>query len=378
MTRPIERDPIYRGRRFQTKTIELCVRWYITYRLSYRDLAAMMAERGIVVSHTTIMRWVLRYVPEFEKRWARFARSVNSSWRMDETAIRVRGKSAYLYRAVDKHGKSVDALLREDRGIEAAQAFFRKAVTTQQATWPQRVTLDGHAASHRAVRLQCDEDPKWKSVLVRSCRYLNNIIEQDHRAINRRCASMLGFKSFETAATTLAGIELAHRIHKGQFFFGGGRPHRSSSLKSLWDRALVKEKTGDSPRFRFAPAPPPMHQNSEAPMRRKTAHDDRVALRYARKILYSGGLYLLVMPNGGRYWRYNYRFHGKYNTLAFGFRPNVSLEEARARHQAARSMLANGIDPSTHKRALGKCAFAAPNHEHGRLLAAITQRLDRQ
>ncbi len=89
MTQPIERDPIYRGRRFQTETIELCVRWYITYRLSYRDLAEMMSERGIVVSHKTIMRWVLRYVPEFEKRWARYARPVNSSWRMDETAVSV-------------------------------------------------------------------------------------------------------------------------------------------------------------------------------------------------------------------------------------------------------------------------------------------------
>src|SRR5207302_8939714 len=91
MTQAIERDPIYRCRRFQTETIELCVRWYITYRLSYRDLVAMMAERGVVVSHTTIMRWVLRYVPEFEKRWTRYARRVNSSWRVDETAVPVRG-----------------------------------------------------------------------------------------------------------------------------------------------------------------------------------------------------------------------------------------------------------------------------------------------
>src|SRR5688500_6625960 len=128
MTRPIERDPIYRGRRFQTKTIELCVRWYITYRLSYRDLAAMMAERGIVVSHTTIMRWVLRYVPEFEQRWARYARPVHSSWRIDETAVSVRGGPHYLYRAVDKRGKSIGSLLRPDRGMHAAQEFFRTAV----------------------------------------------------------------------------------------------------------------------------------------------------------------------------------------------------------------------------------------------------------
>src|SRR5467141_220724 len=105
MTQPIERDPIYRGRRFQTETIELCVRWYITYRLSYRDLVAMMAERGIIVSHTTVMRWVLRYVPEYEQRWALFALPVSPSWRMDETAVSVRGGRRYLYRAVDRDGK---------------------------------------------------------------------------------------------------------------------------------------------------------------------------------------------------------------------------------------------------------------------------------
>ncbi len=360
MTQPIDRDPIYRGRRFKTETIELCVRWYITYRLSYRDLAAMMAERGIVVTHTTIMRWVLRYVPEYERRWARYATPVNSSWRMDETAIRVRGKSAYLYRAVDKDGKSVDSLLREDRGIEAAQAFFRKAVATQQSTWPRKVTLDGHAASHRALRLLRDEDPRWTSVLVRSCRYLNNVVEQDHRAVKRRCASMLGFKSFETAITTLAGIELAHRIHKRQFFFGAGQPNGAPSLKTLWDQALVKSQLCKFPRTQFSRARPPMHQNSDVKMRRKAAADDTAPRRYPRKVFYGGGLYLLVMPNGSRYWRYNYRFCGKYNTLALGIEPDISLEEAKSRHQVARSMIAKGIDPSARKQALGKSAFAPP------------------
>jgi hypothetical protein len=112
VTKRIARDPIYRGRRFSAETIELCVRWYITYRLSYRDLAAMMAERGIVLSHTTIMRWVFRYVPEYDVRWARFARSPGSSWRMDETAVNVRGGRYYLYRAVDRQGKSALGLSR--------------------------------------------------------------------------------------------------------------------------------------------------------------------------------------------------------------------------------------------------------------------------
>jgi len=290
MTQPIERDRIYRGRRFQTETIELCVRWYITYRLSYRDLAAMMAERGVVVSHTTIMRWVLHYLPEYEERWNRFARPVDTSWRMDETAIRVRGKSAYLYRAVDNHGKSVDSLLRNDRGIDAAQAFFRKAVATKQSTWPRKRTLDGHAASHRAVCLLGDEDQRWKSVLVRSCRYLNNIVEQDHRAIKRRCASMLGFKSFETAATALAGIELAHRIHKGQFYFDGKGPQGGSSLKHFWNLALATSQSRNSRRSVFPPVRSAMHQNSNARMHKNSTANKTSPLRYARKVFYRGGL----------------------------------------------------------------------------------------
>jgi transposase-like protein len=106
MTKPIARHPIYLRRRFDAEIIELCVRWYITYRLSYRDLVAMMAERGIVVSHTTIHRWVIRYVPEFEKRWNRFARPVNRSWRVDETYIKIRAP------LVNRSQYSIDVFVR--------------------------------------------------------------------------------------------------------------------------------------------------------------------------------------------------------------------------------------------------------------------------
>jgi transposase-like protein len=357
MTQAIERDPIYRGRRFQTETIELCVRWYITYRLSYRDLAAMMAERGVVVSHTTIMRWVLRYVPEYERRWARYATPVNSSWRMDETAVSVRGGLHYLYRAVDTHGKSVGSLLRNDRGMEAAREFFRKAVATNHFQWPTTVNLDGNAASHRALRILGNEDPKWKGVVVRYCRYLNNIVEQDHRAIKRRCASMLGLKSFRTAAITFAGIELANRIRKRQFRLGQDRLRQHSSLKELWNRALMQPRSFDSPQHELLPARPRMHQISQIKTQAKGDFRNLEPRRCARKIFDGRGLYLLVMPNGGKYWRYNYRFDGKLKTLALGVHPDVSLDKARARHQLARTLLADGIDPSALKRALGKPAF---------------------
>ena len=145
MTIAIARDPIYRRRRFESEIIELCARWYLTYRLSYRDLVEMMA-------------------------WVRYARPVHSSWRMDETAVSVRGGSHYLYWAVDKHGKTVDSLLCTDRSDLAARAFFTKALETHHPRWPRRVNLDGNAASHRALRLLRRENSRWQHVLIRSRR----------------------------------------------------------------------------------------------------------------------------------------------------------------------------------------------------------------
>ena len=127
--------------------------------------------------------------PSFERRLGRYSRPVHSSWRMDETAVSVRGGPRYLYRAVDKHGKTVDYLLRPDRGIAAAQAFFRKALSSYLPRWPRKITLDGLKQSHLALRLLRREHPKWKYVLVRSNQYLNNLIAQDHRAIKRRSGS---------------------------------------------------------------------------------------------------------------------------------------------------------------------------------------------
>ncbi|HUQ10996.1 MAG TPA: IS6 family transposase [Steroidobacteraceae bacterium] len=234
MTKPVARDAIYRHRRFQAEDIEQCVRWYITYRLSYRDLVAMMAERGVRVSHTTILRWVMRYVPDFEKRWARYERPAQSSCRMDETAVSVRGGRFYLYRAVDKRGKTVNSLLCAD--VFATEEFFRQAVARQRS-WPSKINLDGNAATHRALLFLRRQDPRWQSVVIRSRRYLNNIVEQDHRAIKRRCASMLGLKSYRSASITLAGVELAHRIRKQQFSIADGS--QQSSLKHLWEQALA-------------------------------------------------------------------------------------------------------------------------------------------
>ena len=156
----------------------------------------------------------------------------------DETYISINVTWHYCYRAVDKHGKTVDFLLPRDRGIAAAKAFFRKALKSTAPRVPRKVTLDGHVPSRRALWLLRKEHPCWRNVKVRTCKYLNNIIEQDHRAIKRRCASMAGFKSYNSAAITIAGIELAHRIRKRQFSFGRGRP-LGRSQQVDWQRALA-------------------------------------------------------------------------------------------------------------------------------------------
>ncbi|MHB1872168.1 MAG: IS6 family transposase [Steroidobacteraceae bacterium] len=223
MTQPIERDDIYRRRRFPREIIEGYVRWYLTYRLSYRDLVALMAEWDVHVSHTTIMRWAFRYVPENERRWNRRPKPVGSSWRVDATYIQTRPKTGYLYRAIDKQGETVGSLFQAQRGIAAAMAFPRKAAASSASRWPRKSTLDGHKQSHWALGRRRREDWRWIYVLVRNRQYLNNLVEQDHRAIKGWCRPMLGLKSYRTATVTLAGIELAHRIRKRQFKFAPGR-----------------------------------------------------------------------------------------------------------------------------------------------------------
>ena len=355
MTVAIVRDPIYRGRRFQSEVIELCVRWYLTYRLSYRDLVEILAERGVTVSHTTIYRWVQQYVPEFERRWSRYAKPVHPSWRVDETAISVRGGQRYLYRAVDKFGKTVDSLLCADRSVSAARAFFCKALKTHHPRRPRKLNLDGNAASHRALQLLRKENPNLQSVVIRSSRYLNNIVEQDHRAIKRRCAPMLALKSFRTAAVTLAGVELAHRIRKGQFSLRPGAAPELSSFKHLWARAL-KRRVVRAPTRSDEPQPP-MQQNS--PIRLLSEQDVRniEPLRSARKVTVGRGLYMSVTPTGGRSWNYKFYFEGKCKKLMLGTYPEISLECAKSRHQYARNLLAQGINPCEMKATLGKYAF---------------------
>ena len=221
---------LFKGRHFDREVIVLCVRWYLTFKLSSRDLVQMMSERGIALAHTTILRWVQRYVPEFEKRWSQYARPVGGSWRCDETYIKVKGRWAYLYRAVDKQDHTVDFMLTEKRDVAAAKRFFRKAMTNQAT--PRVITLDAYAASHRAITELKSAGTLPHRVRIRSSKYLNSIVEQDHRRIKQRIRPMLGLKRVETAAITISDIELAEKIRKHQFKTGklSGRPRTAPEI----------------------------------------------------------------------------------------------------------------------------------------------------
>ncbi|WP_429499329.1 IS6 family transposase (plasmid) [Robbsia andropogonis] len=194
----------------------LCVRWYVAYPLSLRQLEEMMAERGIAVDHSTVHRWALRLLPLLEKAFRRCKRTVGRSWRMDETYVRIGGEWRYLYRAVDKAGNTVDFLLRARRDKAAAQAYFEKAI--ERNGEPETVTIDKSGSNLAA--LKAINAKREIPIKIRQQKYLNNLVEQDHRAIKRRTRPMMGFKNFRCARIILGGIEIMHMIRKGQMNSG--------------------------------------------------------------------------------------------------------------------------------------------------------------
>jgi putative transposase len=198
--------------RFPIDKILVCIRWYAAYPLSYRHIEEMMEERGVFVDHSSINRWAIRFLPLLEKAFRKHKRPVGGSWRMDETYIKVKGVWKYLYRAVDKEGKTVDFLLTAKRDKAAAKRFFEKAMRHNGD--PEKVTMDKSGANKAAID-GINQDRELP-IVVCQIKYLNNIVEQDHRAIKRVTKPMLNFKSFRSARNVLAGIELMHMIRKGQ------------------------------------------------------------------------------------------------------------------------------------------------------------------
>jgi transposase, IS6 family len=212
----MHRPTLFKGRHFEAEIILLCVRWYLRFGLSFRNLQELMVERNLSVDHVTIWRWVQRYAPELHRRCRPELRMTNRSWRVDETYLRVAGKWTYLYRSVDSTGATIDFLLSATRDADAAKRFFQKALRSQHHARPRVINVDGNPAYPKAV----DELKRTRELgprcRCRPIRYLNNVVEQDHRAIKRRVRAMQGFRSFHSAWRTIQGIETVNMIRKGQ------------------------------------------------------------------------------------------------------------------------------------------------------------------
>jgi len=217
---------------YPIEVILVCVRWYVAYPLSLRHLEEMMAERGVAVDHSTIHRWAIKMLPVLAAVCRRRKCQVGKSWRMDETYIKVAGQWKYLYRAVDKNGATVDFLLRAKRDHAAARAFFERAIGLHDV--PEKIAIDKSGANTAAiVSIQADSG---LSIALRQSKYLNNIVEQDHRAIKRVTRPMLGFKNFRCARILIAGIETMHMIRKGQL--GDIKEQASSAANQFYSLAF--------------------------------------------------------------------------------------------------------------------------------------------
>src|ERR1017187_1913528 len=235
----IARPAIFKWRQTEPGLILCAVRWYRRYSLSLRDVEALLEERGFNVDHTTVWRWVQRYGPELEQRLRPHLKPTNKSWRVDETYVRVKGRWGYLYRAIDSAGATIDFLLSAWRDADAAKRLLGKALSHSSHPQPRVINADLAPIYGSAI-----PDIKKEGTLRRRCRhrpvqYLNNILEQDHRAIKRRVNAKQGFREFQAARRTIQGYEAVHMIRKGQvrWVAGDNLLRQIQFIDSLFDLA---------------------------------------------------------------------------------------------------------------------------------------------
>jgi transposase-like protein len=192
------------------------VRWYLRYQLSYLDLEEMMRERGLNIDHSTIFRWVQRYAPEINKRIRPHLKLAGASYRIDETYIKVGIVCKYLYRAVNSTGQTIEFMLSAKRDVSAAKRFFKKMMRADHRRLPFTISVGKNAAYPEAFTSSQMEKVLPHDCKLRRVKYLNNIIEQDHRFIKKRVRACLGYRSFDTAERTLQGVEAMNMMRKGQ------------------------------------------------------------------------------------------------------------------------------------------------------------------
>jgi transposase-like protein len=206
----------FKWRHFEPAIILLCVRWYCRYQLSYRDLEEMMSERGLSVDHTTIFRWAQKYAPEINRRIRPHLKMSGTSYRLDETYVKVGIQWKYLYRAIDSTGQTIEFMLSAKRDVSVAKRFFKKMMSADHRRLPFTISVDKNAAYPEAFATSQQEKVLPHDCKLRRVKYLNNIIEQDHRFIKKKVRACLGYRSFETAERTLQGVEAMNMMRKGQ------------------------------------------------------------------------------------------------------------------------------------------------------------------
>ena len=217
----------FKGKHYPKDVILFAVFFYVRYAVSYHDLEEIMQERGVDVDHATLNRWVIEYGPLLAEEARKRKRQTAFSWRMDETYQKVKGRWVYLYRAVDKFGKTLDFMLSERRDEAAATAFFKQTIENNGV--PAKVVIDKSGANQAGllnVNILLWFLGFWPLVEILQVKYLNNIIEQDHRFIKKITKLMKGFKAFHSASATLQGIEVAHMVRKSQFKQNGLSPFK--------------------------------------------------------------------------------------------------------------------------------------------------------
>ena len=213
---PITSTNPFKGRHFPGEVILLCVRWYLRYPLAYEHIAELLRERGVEVDPSCVWRWVQANAPELNKRCRPHLKPTNKSYRTDETYIKVKGEDKYLYRAVDSTGQTIEFLLTAKRDAAAAKRFFRKALSSPGNPVPRVNNVDKNRAFPPAVEGLKAEGILPRRVRLRQCKYLNNVVEQDHRTVKKRTWLAKGYGSFSTAWRTLQGIEAVPMIRKGR------------------------------------------------------------------------------------------------------------------------------------------------------------------
>jgi IS6 family transposase len=213
---PITPSNPFKGRQYPGEVILLAVRWYLRYPLAYQHLSEILTERGLFIDASCIWRWVQAYAPELDRRCRPHLKPTKKSYRVDETYIKIKGQDRYLYRAVDSTGQTIDFLLTAKRDAGGAKRFFRKAFRSPCNPSPRVVNVDKNPAYPAAVEALKAEGALPSRVRLRQCKYLNNIIEQDHRTVKKRVWLAKGYGSFQSAWRTLQGIETMHMINKGR------------------------------------------------------------------------------------------------------------------------------------------------------------------